>query len=84
MFEWLFGRRVYHNEISVIDGDSIHWRKGGWGSDGQQSEGEIPYRLEGLDAPALSGRAECKSEREARWGEAAKVFLDQQLKAAKI
>jgi endonuclease YncB( thermonuclease family) len=81
MFSWLTGRRrVYANEISVVDGDSIHWRSGGWGADGQQSDGAMPYRLDGYDAPEVGGKA--KTEREAEWGEAAKQYLKEKIERA--
>jgi len=67
-----FGFRVYASEIEVVDGDSIHWRRGGWG-DGQK-EGTRKFRLAGYDSPEMGERA--KSALEAEWAHEAKAFLE--------
>ena len=69
MFGWFRRFRVSKDEIDVIDGDSINYRRGGW-PDGQ-TEGTVRYRLEGYDSPELRA----KSEHEAEWAADAKEFL---------
>jgi endonuclease YncB( thermonuclease family) len=81
MFGWLRGFRVQAGEISVRDGDSIWWRRGGWGADGQQTDGARKFRLAGYDAPEIGERA--KSPREAEWGEDAKGFLQPRIGEAR-
>jgi endonuclease YncB( thermonuclease family) len=70
MFDWFRRFRVTKDEIDVIDGDSINWRRGGW-PDGV-TDGTKRYRLEGYDSPELRG---AKTETEAEWAQEAKEFL---------
>src|SRR5262245_34717309 len=80
MFVWLTGsRRVYANEIDVIDGDSINWRRDGWGADGQQTDGAVRYRLAGYDSPEL---LRAKTESEAEWATGAKEYLKRRIARA--
>jgi endonuclease YncB( thermonuclease family) len=82
MFSWFTGGfRVSREEIEVVDGDSIHWRRGGWGADGQQTEGAVKYRLKGYDSPEMGERA--KSAREAEWAEDAKRYLQKAIANAR-
>jgi endonuclease YncB( thermonuclease family) len=79
MFARWFGYKVQVVDIEVVDGDSINWRRGGWG-DGKQ-DGTRKIRLHGLDAPAVGGKA--KNEQEAQWGAAAKAFLETRIAEAR-
>jgi endonuclease YncB( thermonuclease family) len=82
MLEWLFGKRVYAREIDVIDGDSINWRKGGWGENMDQSDGALAYRLAGLEAPPVRGQD--ATEIALKWGNAAKTFLKEHVDRARV
>jgi endonuclease YncB( thermonuclease family) len=79
MFSRWFGYRVYAQEIELVDGDSLHWRRGGW-PDGIK-EGTRKIRLKGLEAPAIGGLA--RSEQEALWGDAAKTYLEELIERAR-
>ena len=77
-----FGFTTRAHEIAVIDGDSIWWRRGGWGSNEQESEGAIKYRLAGYDAPETRRRQRTTDD-EIEWGEFAKTKLREATSAAK-
>jgi len=81
LLEWFAGFHARADEISVHDGDTIHWRRGGWGADGKQADGTRKFRLAYYDAPELGEQA--KSAREAEWAEEARRFLKRRIEEAR-
>jgi endonuclease YncB( thermonuclease family) len=77
-----FAFRAQANEIAVVDGDSIWWRKGGWGPKQDQSDGAKKYRLAGYDAPETR-RHKKTGDDEIEWGQLAKQKLQEAIAGAK-
>jgi endonuclease YncB( thermonuclease family) len=77
-----FAFNAQANEIAVVDGDSIWWRKGGWGPNQDQSDGATKYRLAGYDAPETR-RHKKTSDGEIEWGQLAKQKLHEAIAGAK-
>jgi endonuclease YncB( thermonuclease family) len=77
-----FGFRVRAHEVHVYDGDTIWWRRGGWGPGEDQNEGAKKYRLAGHDAPEVRRRRSV-SENQKEWGKLAAARLRELLDGAK-